>query len=172
MEELGHSSLVISSKGNCTFSSSICSEYRTQTIPYPCVYSFSRYLVSIYSVLNASNKMVIHGSFHGITLAYLASDAYNHRCGTMQSQLQKVEVTERHRTSKIFHGLVLWSNVTSLPDRKTQRPDQQMQLEEEKPISICLYRRLPHSSGNRRPGDMNMFYPFFCILFFFFLVYF
>lgn len=37
-------------------------------------------------------------------LAYLASDACSHRCGTAQSQMRGREATERHRTSKISHG--------------------------------------------------------------------
>lgn len=42
-----------------------------------------------------------------IQLVHLASDAYSHMCGTAQSQMQGGEVTERHRTSKTSHGLVV-----------------------------------------------------------------
>ena len=73
-------------------------------------------------------------------LAYLASDAYSHKSGTVQSQLQTTEVIERHRTSKISHDLVVRSNVTSPPGRRKQRPDQQMQLEEEKLVSVCVLK--------------------------------
>lgn len=71
-------------------------------------------------------------------LTYPASDACSHRCGTVQSQLQRVGVTETNRTSKISLGLVVWSSVTSPPDRRMRRPGRQMQLEEGKPLSICL----------------------------------
>ena len=120
--------------------------------PYSLICSFSRYLVSISSVLGARNKMSeICKLPWPEYFAYLASDACSHMCGTVQSQLQKVEVTERHRTSKISHGLVVWSSVTSLPGRRTQRPDQQMQLEQEKLLSGLSFKGSylihPHIGG-------------------------
>ena len=71
---------------------------------------------------------------HGLEAcdAYPASDACSHRCGTVQSQLQRVGVTERNRISKISLGLLVWSSVTSPPGRRMRRPDRQMQLEEGK----------------------------------------
>lgn len=70
-------------------------------------------------------------------LAHLASGACSHTCGTVQSRLQRVKVTERHRASRTSHGLVVWSSVTSLPGRRKQRPDQQMQLEREDLWVLC-----------------------------------
>ena len=63
---------------------------------------------SVSSMPNAWGKMV--GETCELArheyLTYLASDAYSHRCGKVQSQLRGGEATERHRTSKTSHGLV------------------------------------------------------------------
>lgn len=95
-----------------------------------------------------------------IQLVHLASDAYSHMCGTAQSQMQGGEVTERHRTSKTSHGLVVWSNVTSLPGRRKRRPDQQRQLEEGRPVSRCLLKEAPLLICRQVAGGIDVLYPF------------
>lgn len=137
MENLGYCSL----KGNCAFPCSIQLVQKPRpSHTYLFIHLADTFSVS--SVPNAWGKMV--GETCELAryeyLAYLASDAYSHRCGKVQSQLRGGEATERHRTSKTSHGLVARSNVTSPPGRRKQRPDQQMQLEEGKPISVCLLK--------------------------------